>query len=81
MYLHIGKDIILEIRNVIGIFNIESVIKTKEYQDIIEKLTEQKRLVDFSEGIKKSLVLICENDKLKGYISNISSLTLCNRVQ
>lgn len=80
MYLHIGKDIMIKTKNVIGIFDIESMEKTKEYQTIIDNLSQQKKLIDISEKMKKSLILVIENKKLKGYISNISSLTLYNRV-
>lgn len=80
MYLHIGKDIMIKTKNVIGIFDIESMEKTKEYQTIIDNLSQQKKLTDISEKMKKSLILVIENKKLKGYISNISSLTLYNRV-
>ena len=31
MYLHIGKDIIIKRDEIIGIFNIESILDTKEY--------------------------------------------------
>ena len=41
MYLHIGKDIIIKRDEIIGIFNIESILDTKEYK--IE-LTEKDRV-------------------------------------
>ena len=45
MYLHIGKDIVLKKEQIIGMFNVESILETKEFNIIIEKLkTENKTL-------------------------------------
>ena len=81
MYLHIGKDVILNAKNLIGIFDISTNDKMKIFEKIIKELKEQKLLIDIEENIKKSLILTIENKKTKGYISNISSTTLLNRLQ
>ena len=57
MYLHIGKDIIIKRDEIIGIFNIESILDTKEYNCIIETLKEVNRIQDISNGEPKTLVL------------------------
>ena len=53
MYLHIGKDIILKKEEIIGIFNIESILETKEFNCIIETLKEVNRMQDISEDCWK----------------------------
>ena len=58
MYLHIGKDIILKKEEIIGIFNIESITETKEFNCIIETLNEVNRLQDISQGEPKLLFYI-----------------------
>ncbi len=76
MYLHIGKDFCIDEKKIIGIFNIESISKNKEYYEIYEAIKND--LVDISNGAQKTLILI--KDKfIKGYISNISSTTLRKR--
>ena len=76
MYLHIGKDFCIDENKIIGIFNIESISKNKEYYEIYEAIKND--LVDISNGAQKTLILI--KDKfIKGYISNISSTTLRKR--
>lgn len=65
MYLHIGKEYVVNTKNIIGIFNIED-IKIKD------------NLIDISDGNKKTIILV-DNKKIKGYITNISSSTLKKR--
>lgn len=80
MYLHIGKDIMIKENDIIGIFDIESIKNTEEYENIQKKLKEKNRLIEISENTKKTLILLLENKEIKGYITNISSVTLCNRI-
>ena len=79
MYLHIGKDISVKIEDIIGIFSIENLEKTKEYEQIINNLNGN--ITDISENKKKSLILTVENNVKKGYISNILSTTLEKRTK
>lgn len=65
MYLHIGKDFVVDERKIIGIFNKEAI-------------KEDNNVIDISDGVQKTFILI-EDKKIKGYITNISSKTLKNR--
>lgn len=76
MYLHIGKDYAINENNIIGIFNIETISKSKEYKNFIESI--KKDLIDISDENQKTLILV-KDKKIKGYITNISSVTLKNR--
>lgn len=76
MYLHIGKDYVVNEDKIIGIFNIEAIRKNKEYSEIFENIKDD--LIDISDGVKKTLILINDKNK-KGYITNISSATLKKR--
>ena len=79
MYLHIGKDIIIKRDEIIGIFNIESILDTKEYYCIIETLKEVNRIQDISNGEPKTLVLYKKENNLCGVISNVSSNSIGKR--
>ncbi len=76
MYLHIGKDYVVNEDKIIGIFNIEVIKKNKEYNQLYENIKND--LIDISDGVQKTLILINEKNK-KGYITNISSTTLRKR--
>lgn len=79
MYLHIGKDIILKKEEIIGIFNIESITDTKEFNVIIETLNAVNRIKDISNGEQKTLILYKKENNLYGIISNVSSNSIGKR--
>lgn len=79
MYLHIGKDIVLKKEQIIGMFNVESILETKEFNIIIDKLKEENSITDISNGEPKTLILYKQRDNLCGIISNVSSNSLGKR--
>lgn len=79
MYLHIGKDIIIKKDEIIGIFNVESITETKEFNVIIESLKLANRMIDISSGEAKTLILYKKENNLYGVISNVSSNSLGKR--
>ena len=76
MYLHIGKDYILNKNEIIGIFNIDSLKKMNCYDKIIEQI---EHIEDLSDNKYKTLILTKEENKLKAYISSILSTTIASR--
>lgn len=78
MYVHIGKDYILNNNDIIGIFDIATLKKANSYDYILQSLAE--KVTDISGGKPKSLILTNKNNKNIGYISNILSSTIGNRI-
>ena len=76
MYINIGKDIIIKKEEIIGIFNIESILQTKEYMEIVETLKLTNRIKDISNGNPKSIILYKKDNQLCGIVSNISSSSI-----
>ena len=81
MYVHIGKELIIPESEIITILNLEKMLENKKLEDICKELNLENNIVNISEGSNKSLILIKKENKLKGYISNISSQTLAKRMQ
>ena len=79
MYVHIGKDVIINSKNIIAIFDIKTLEKKNSLENICKNLKISDNIIDVSEDNKKTLILVNENSKTKGYISNISSITLGKR--
>ncbi len=81
MYLHLGKDTVINSQEIIGIFDLDtSTISrhTRKYLNIAEK---NKETVIVSYELPKSFV-VCAKPKSKNkkiYISQISPLTLQKR--
>lgn len=78
MYLHIGKECILNYNELIGIFNIETLEKSNGYDYILENMPE--KVIDISGGKPKSLILVQKNNKSIAYVSNILSSTIGKRI-
>ena len=54
--------------------------KTKEFKELCIKLKNENQLINISNNIEKSFILIKENKKCKAYISNFSIETLEKRI-
>ena len=79
MYLHIGKDYIINNKEIIGIFNIDYVKNTKEYKGMIDKLKEEGNLKNIADNQNKTFILTENNNIVKGYITNIGTTTIGKR--
>lgn len=78
MYLHIGKDILLKKKDILFILNYEKINESKLFQNFLENI-DKKNIIDISDNKKKSMIITKENEIIKAYISNISSITLSKR--
>ncbi len=81
MYVHIGKDTIIPSKEIITIIDLEKMLINKSMEKIEKELNIENKITDISEGNKKTLLLIENNKETKGYISNISSITLAKRLK
>ena len=79
MYLHIGKDCVIKKKDIIGIFNIEYIKNTKEYKSMYTSLAEKYNLINVSDKQNKTFILVENNKKIRGYITNIGSNTIGKR--
>ena len=79
MYVHIGKDVIINTNDIIAILDIESIEKKKNLEEVLQNLKISDKIIDVSDENKKSLIILEKNKKVKGYITNISSTTIGKR--
>ena len=80
MYIHIGKDFIINSKNIIAIFNIDYVKNTKEYKAMYKSLEEAGNIVFVSDKKGMSFILTEENNIKKAYITNIGVNTIAKRM-
>lgn len=78
MYLHIGNDIILKNKDILFILNYEDLKKNKSFIKFFENIN-KKDILDISSNKPKSVIITKEKEKIKAYISTISSNTLAKR--
>ena len=81
MYVHIGKELIIPQSEIITILDLEKILENKKIEEILKELNLEKNIINISEGINKSLIIVEEKNKIKGYISNISSQTIAKRIK
>lgn len=79
MYVHIGKEVVINSDNIISILDIESLEKKKKLENVLQNLKISDNIIDISDNNKKSLIILEKNNKIIGYITNISSSTLAKR--
>lgn len=77
MYLHIGNNIILRKEDIIGIFDYKEMQENKISSQFLEKI--KNNIINYEARGEKSIILTKEKGIMKGYLSNISSITLLKR--
>lgn len=79
MYVHIGKETIINTEDIIVILDIESLEKKENLEEVLQNLKISDNIIDVSEENRKSLIIVNKNKKNVGYITNISTTTLGKR--
>ena len=74
MFLHLGADMVVPLRDVIAITDLKSG-KSNINKEFLEKMHDDKKVIDVSEKNPKSFIIT----KKLVYLSAISSLTLKKR--
>ena len=75
MYLHIGNNDMVLVRNVIGVFDLEKIKDSKYNKKFLSKISEK----DMKDN--KTVVLTLEDGLLKSYFTNISVMTIKKRIE
>lgn len=79
MYVHIGNDTVINSEEIIAILDIKALEKKDSLENVCKNLKISDNIIDVSEGNKKTLIVMQGKNKNRGYISNISSITLGKR--
>ncbi len=79
MYINIGKDLVVNDENIVGIFNLDYVRNTKEYRNFLSQLEENKQVERLVDNAEKTMILTQNRDRVKAYITNIGSATIGKR--
>ena len=79
MYLHLGSDVVIPKKNIIGIFDLDTATISKHTKNYLSAAEKEGRVVNVSYELPKSFVVCIENDKTFVYISQLSSQTLNKR--
>lgn len=88
MYLHIGRSMIVNTKDIIGIFDIETASTSKIAREYLAP-SKNKQIISVTEELPKSFIVCAkclnktnsDNNDILVYISQISSSTLKKRLE
>lgn len=79
MFLHIGGEVVIPIKDIIAILDIESTTISKDTKEFLTIAEEEGFIVSISYDLPKSFIITETDKKSKIYLSPISSITLQKR--
>ena len=82
MYLHLGHKTIINSKEIIGIFDLDTATVSKRTRDFLNKNEKQNNIINVSNEIPISFVVCEDKEKnTKIYFSPVSSITLNKRTE
>jgi len=81
LYLHIGNNFSVDIRDIVGIFDIENTTVGKSTKILLERAEKQKNCIYATYEMPKSFIITLKNGSEKVYISQLSANTLKKRLR
>ena len=79
MFLHLGENVVVPIKDVIGIFDLQTTMYSSDTIQFLRMAEEDGFVERITEETPKSYVIAEVNKKSKVYLSPISSTTLSKR--
>ncbi len=79
MFLHIGGDVVIPMKNVIAIMDIDTTTLSKDTREFLKTAEEEGFVESICNDLPKSFIIAESDKKSKVYLSPISSLTLQKR--
>ncbi|AUS98493.1 DUF370 domain-containing protein [Clostridium thermosuccinogenes] len=79
MFLHIGGDVVIPIKDIIAILDIETTTISKDTKEFLKIAEEEGFIESISDDLPKSFIITESDKKSKIYLSPISSVTLHKR--
>ena len=77
MYLHLGEDVVVNIKKIIGIFDMDTSTVNKATRDYLSKEEKEKNIIYVSYELPKSFIVT--EDKI--YVSSLNTSTLLKRTR
>ncbi|MCC8016175.1 MAG: DUF370 domain-containing protein [Clostridiales bacterium] len=77
MYLHIGEDVVINSKKIIGIFDMDTSTVNKATRNFLAKAEKENKIIYVSYDLPKSFVV--SEDKI--YVSPLNTATLLKRTR
>lgn len=79
MYLHLGNDIIIKKKGIVGIYDMENTTISKRTREFLSASEKSGRLTYTTMELPKSFIVYDTGDYFHVYVSQISTQTLIKR--
>lgn len=82
MYLHLGKNVLVKTREIIGFFDLDTSTTGKITKDYVYNAEKEKEIINVSTNLPKSFI-VCDDalKKKKVFISPLATSTLLRRYE
>jgi hypothetical protein len=81
MYLHLGHNVVVMKKNVIGIFDLDNASSSQITRAFLARAEKEGRVVDISGELPKVFAVCDKNGESTVYLSQLSSATLLRRLE
>ena len=81
MYLHAGNNFVINEKDIIGIFDMDNTTVSHQGRDFLPNAQRNGKIINASEGLPRSYIVVKDNGETKIYLSSISSRVLAKRVE
>ena len=76
MFVHLGNNVVVNIKDIVTIIDIDNTTTSKITRDFLTECQKKNIVENVSDDLPKSAVVCKYKDKVKVYISQISPVTL-----
>jgi len=81
MYVHAGNNLVLNTRNIIGIFDMDNTTVSKRGRDFLPRSQSEGTLVNSTEELPQSFILTGKENGRRVYLSSLSARVLASRAK
>lgn len=79
MFLHLGNDIVVSQRDIVAILDLDTTSISKITRIFLDRAQKSGKVIDVSEELPKSYVIVGDKEEFRLYVSPISAQTLTKR--
>ena len=80
MFVHLGQDSVVNMKDITGIFDIENTSTSKDTREFLVKMSKDNKVIYVNEDLPKSFVIAKKGEDEIIYITSISASTLKKRI-
>ncbi len=79
MYIHLGNEVAVALSDITGIFDMDNTTVSYQTRSFLAAAQKNGTVIDVTEDLPKSFIIVNRNGKTFVYISSLASRTLLKR--